>query len=222
MKRSLVTHGCESSIPTGLQERLWLSLQLRVCHHQHPASGSLARALSCPNRSLCKHTCRASISRTSSNICAGLVIGLLKAVCLLVCWFWACSLSRSVPSIVLDVNAAEAVGQPQELSLPESLSGGAADTRPRSHEEGIMAHVELSCGTREGRGEGTSDSSDRSCISSKSFGQALISWHLTVPGIEQHHVLVTQQWHQRPATRAERTTTTSLGSQAAWLSKGVF
>lgn len=39
-------------------------------------------ALACPNRSLCKHTCRACISRTSSNICTRLVTGLLMAVCL--------------------------------------------------------------------------------------------------------------------------------------------
>lgn len=56
---------------------------------------------------------------------------------------------------------------------------------------------------------------DRSCISPESFGQALISWHLTVPGVTQHHVLITEQWHQEPTTRVKRTRPASTGSQVA-------
>lgn len=120
-----------------------------------PTSGRvpLAGARTGPNRSLCKHTWRAWISQASGNRTP-------RAVC-------PCpglSLSHFVPS----------VGLGKEQAWPGGLSGRAADSRSRPHGRDILAQLELSSGAGQQRGEGTSDRSDRSSISSKSFSQALI------------------------------------------------
>lgn len=110
-----------------------------------------APAQSCPNRSLCKHTCRASISQTSSNICTGLVTGLLKAINLPPVLVLGLLLISICSQHCTGCERSWGCWAATDLAR-KSFWGSRQQTQ--AHEKGILAHLELSCGTGEEGGEG--------------------------------------------------------------------